>query len=114
MAKKIEKVIKAGDFVIDKYDKKRKKVHSIQGNVYFIGKDHEPVIIDEIEPVKKKREVVTTLKFMPKSKYEKLSKMAKLEIDMKFIKKLPVSCKTNKTFGQIARQYLPKYAELAK
>ena len=31
-----------GNFVLDKSDFKLKKVHSIHGEIYFIGKDHEP------------------------------------------------------------------------
>ena len=33
---------KKGNFVLDKYDLNLKKIHSINGEIYFIGKDHEP------------------------------------------------------------------------
>ena len=33
---------KKGNFVLDKYDLNLKKIHSIYGGIYFIGKDHEP------------------------------------------------------------------------
>lgn len=53
--KKRNPSVKAGDFVIDKFDGRRKKVHSVQGELIFIGKDHEPVRMHEIEiPAKKK------------------------------------------------------------
>ena len=39
--KKIENP-KKGNFVLDKNDGKLKEIHSIYGEIYFIGKDHEP------------------------------------------------------------------------
>ena len=33
---------KKGNFVLDKHDLKLKKVYSIHGEIYFIGKSNEP------------------------------------------------------------------------
>ncbi len=46
---------KVGQFVWDKYNQQKKKVHSIQGSLYFIGADHEPVRREEfVFPLPKK------------------------------------------------------------
>nr|WP_276898499.1 hypothetical protein [Pedobacter kyonggii] len=45
--------MKIGDFVIDKYDGKRKKIFGKSGSLFFIGADREPVRENEIKAIKK-------------------------------------------------------------
>jgi len=54
--------VKVGDFVIDKHDKKKKKVMGISGSLYFIGADREPVRINEINDKMKKKTTKTIAK----------------------------------------------------
>jgi len=66
------------------------------------------------KPKTKKKQTLKLKKFMPKSQYVKLCIIRQVKVDMEYIKTIPVRNKTGKTFGQIAEQYLPKYAALAK
>ena len=51
---------------------------------------------------------------MTKEKYMKLGELQKMQQDMLAIQKLPASKKNGKSFGQIAREFLPSYSILAK
>lgn len=53
--KNLSGVPKIGQFVIDRYDGKRKKIMGKSGELFFIGKEREPVREHEFEVVKKNK-----------------------------------------------------------
>jgi len=57
--RKVNRTPKVGEFVFDKYYKKKRKVMAVPmhgNNLYFIGEDHEPVSRSEfIFPLPKKK-----------------------------------------------------------
>lgn len=55
--KKLSGIPKVGQLVIDKYDGKKKRIVGKRGDLFFIGKEHEPVREHEFEVISKKKSI---------------------------------------------------------